>query len=43
MILRQKNIYDKVLGNFNNKNLNEMIYSDNKNPDENLIWDLILY
>ena len=35
--------FDKVLEVFNKDNINEMIYNDNENLDENLRWDLILY
>lgn len=35
--------FDKVLEVFNNENINEMVYNDNENPDENLRWDLMLY
>ena len=35
--------FDKLLEVFNNEKINEMVYEDNKNLDEKLRWDLILY
>lgn len=35
--------FDKVLEVFNNEKINEMVYNDNENSNENLRWDLILY
>lgn len=35
--------FDKLLEVFDNKNINEFMYVDNKNSDENLRWNLKLY
>ena len=35
--------FDKLLEVFNKKEINEMVYEDNENSDENLRWDLKLY
>lgn len=35
--------FDKVLKIYNNDNLSEMFYDDNKNEDENIRWDLYFY
>ena len=35
--------FDKLLEVFNKKEINEMVYEDNENADENLRWDLKLY
>ncbi len=35
--------FDKLLEVFNNEEINEMIYNDNENLDENLRWNLELY
>ena len=35
--------FDKLLEVFDNEEINEMIYNDNENLDENLRWDLELY
>ncbi len=35
--------FDKLLEVFTNSNINEMIYEDNENIDENLRWNLKLY
>lgn len=44
--LKNKNLaydFDKLLEVFNNEEINEMIYDDNENLDENLRWNLELY
>ena len=44
--LKNKNLandFDILLKVFNNEEINEMIYVDNKNSNENLRWDLQLY
>lgn len=44
--LTNKNLaydFDKLLEVFNNEEINEMIYDDNENSDENLRWSLNLY
>lgn len=35
--------FDKVLKIYNNDNLSEMFYYDNKNENENIRWDLYFY
>ena len=35
--------FDKLLEVFNDANINEMVYEDNENKDENLRWNLKLY
>lgn len=35
--------FDKLLKVFKNEQINEMVYKDNENLDENLRWDLTLY
>ncbi len=35
--------FDKLLEVFNDANINEMVYEDNENTDENLRWNLKLY
>lgn len=35
--------FDSLLKVFNNKKINEMVYEDNENIDENLRWELQLY
>ncbi len=44
--LKNKNLandFDILLKIFNNEEINEMIYVDNKNSNENLRWELQLY
>lgn len=35
--------FEELLKVFKNKKLNEMVYEDNENQDENIRWDLKLY
>ena len=44
--LKKMNIasdFDKLLEVFDNENINEFVYIDNKNLDEDLRWDLEIY
>lgn len=44
--LKNKNLaydFDKLLEVFNNEEINEMIYNDNENSNENSRWNLELY